>query len=369
MVGRLDAQRRGVAMGSTTAKDTRLRTIFLDLLACPICHGDLVLSDGAPEDDGHVMVGELRCGGCGQIFPIRGGIPRLLPDPTQRSAQRDETAHRFGYEWNEFSDFDLAEEVASMATWFQPRALEDLAGRTVLDAGCGMGRHAVLAVKHGASRVVGVDLGTAVEASFANTRHLPEVCIVQGDIYHPPLARGAFDAAYSLGVLHHLPDPARGFRALAPALADDGWFQLWLYGREGNGWILYAANPVRRITARLPLGLLKLLCVALTIPVVLAARLAHAVPAVGKRMPYGAYLAWLGPFGFRKVHAIVFDHALAPVAHYMSRADVEAMVADAGWRIAAIEHSRGMSWGVDARPDSARPASATDVTASVGGRA
>lgn len=353
-VWRFGGPRRGATVCSTTEKDTRLRTTFLDLLACPLCLGDLLLTSGEPVEDGHVMAGELACRGCEQTFPIRGGIPRLLPDPGQRSAQRDETAHRFGYEWNAFSDFDTAEEIASMATWFRPRALADLDGRTVLDAGCGMGRHAVLAVKHGATRVVGVDLGTAVEASFANTRHLPEVCIVQGDIYHPPLARAAFDAAYSLGVLHHLPDPARGFRALAPALADDGWFQVWLYGREGNGWILYGANPVRRITARLPLGLLKVLCVGLTVPVVLAARLAHAVPAVGKRMPYGSYLAWLGPFGFRKVHAIVFDHALAPVAHYMSRPEVEAMVADVGWHIAAIEHSRGMSWGVDARPQQRR---------------
>jgi len=339
-----------------------LRATFLDLLACPVCSGGLDLSASEEAEDGHVIQGALTCRDCSQAFPIRGGIPRLLPDPAQRSAQRDETAHRFGYEWNQFSDFDLAEETASMATWFRPHELTDLAGRTVLDAGCGMGRHAVLAVAHGAARVVGMDLGTAVEASFANTRHLVEVCILQGDIYHPPLARGAFDAAYSLGVLHHLPDPSRGFRALVPALRDDGWFQIWLYGREGNGWILYGANPVRRITARLPLGLLRVLCVGLTVPVVLAARLAHGLPAVGKWLPYGAYLGWLGPFGFRKVHAIVFDHALAPVAHYMSRADVDAMVTAVGWRIAAIEHSRGMSWGVDARPAHAEATRSEEVT-------
>ena len=34
----------------------------------------------------------------------------------------------------------------------------------------------------------------------------------------------------------------------------DGWFQVWVYGREGNGWIIYFINPIRAVTSRLPLG-------------------------------------------------------------------------------------------------------------------
>ena len=200
-----------------------------------------------------------------------------------------------------------------MRTWFQPRRLEDVAGLVVLEGGCGMGRHAVIASEFGAKTVIGLDLGDAVDAAFQNTRHLPEISIVQGDIYYPPLKDGAFDAAYSLGVLHHLPDPGRGFRALVPKVKRDGWFQVWVYGREGNGWIIYVINPIRAVTSRIPLGLLKILSWTVAVPLLVIARTLYQIPSLGDRLPYSPYIRWLAAFGIRKVHAIVLDHALTPV--------------------------------------------------------
>lgn len=327
-----------------------MRVEFLDLLACPSCKAGLHLAtkrEIAP--DGHVMDGELTCLSCAGAYPIRGGVPRLLPSGEHRSPMREHTAARFGYEWNEFRDFDYDEEVLSMATWFRPRRLKDLAGLSLLEAGCGMGRHAVIAARFGAARVVGLDLGAAVEVAFANTRHLEAVCIVQGDIYYPPVRDEAFDAAYSLGVLHHLPDPARGFAALAPKVRPGGWFQVWLYGRECNGWIVHLVDPIRRLTARMPLGRLKALSWVLCIPLAGVAKTAYRVPRLGSLLPYAGYMRWLSDFSFRKIHAIIFDHALAPVAYYMRRQEVEAMAALPGWSIAGLEHSRSMSWGVDVR--------------------
>jgi hypothetical protein len=44
---------------------------LLDMLACPICKADLRLeSDSAA----------LRCTGCGRLFPIRDGIPDMMPE-------------------------------------------------------------------------------------------------------------------------------------------------------------------------------------------------------------------------------------------------------------------------------------------------
>jgi SAM-dependent methyltransferase len=298
------------------------------------------------------MRGTLGCSSCRASYRIEQGVPRLLPDPSVLSSERENVAARFGYEWNRFCDFDYDEEVASLRTWFQPRRLEDLAGLVVLEAGCGMGRHAVIAANYGAKTVIGLDLGNAVEAAFQNTRHLPSVSIVQGDIYFPPFKNGAFDAAFSLGVLHHLPEPSRGFRALAPKVKNDGWFQVWVYGREGNGWIVYLINPIRSVTSRIPLNILNVLSWLLAVPLVGIAKTLYRIPWLARHLPYSAYIRWLASFGIRKVHAIVLDHALTPVAHYMRRAEVEALVEGTDWEASEIVHNRSMSWGLCARRSS-----------------
>jgi SAM-dependent methyltransferase len=336
-----------------------MRMEHLVYLACPHCGGSLSLEAGSRDEDGHVIEGSLECSSCKARYPLEQGVPRLLPDASFLSPERAIVAARFGYEWNRFCDFKYDEEVASLRTWFQPRRLEDLAGLVVLEAGCGMGRHAVIAANHGAKTVIGLDLGTAVQAAFQNTRHLPSVSIVQGDIYFPPLKDHSFDAAYSLGVLHHLPDPSRGFRALAKKVKNDGWFQVWVYGREGNGWIVQCINPIRSVTSRIPLGILNVLSWLLAVPLLGIARAFYQIPWLSNRLPYSPYIHWLGSFSIRKVHAIVLDHALTPVAHYMTRSDVLALVEGTGWDVSEIVHNRSMSWGLCARHCEQSPSSVT----------
>lgn len=341
-----------------------MRMEHLAYLACPRCGGSLSLEGSSGIEDGHVMRGFLDCSSCKARYPLEHGVPRLLPGPSDLSSERENVAARFGYEWNRFCDFDYDEEVASLRTWFQPRCLEDLAGLVVLEAGCGMGRHAVIAAGHGAKAVIGLDLGTAVQAAFQNTRHLASVSIVQGDIYFPPFKDSSFDAAFSLGVLHHLPEPSRGFRALTPKVKHGGWFQVWVYGREGNGWIVYFINPIRSVTSRIPLGILNVLSWLLAVHLLGIARTFYQIPWLSNRLPYFPYIRWLASFSIRKVHAIVLDHALTPVAHYMSRADVLALVEEPGWAVSEIVHNRSMSWGMCARrcQESATSVNSSDGT-------
>src|SRR4030095_545780 len=109
---------------------------------------------------------------------------------------------------------------------------------------CGKGRHTALSAEFGAKAIVSLDLSEAVEAAFANTRHLENAHIAQADLTRPPVKR-VFDYAFSIGVLHHLPDPERGFRALVSRLKPGGSISAWVYGREGNGWIVHIVTPTR----------------------------------------------------------------------------------------------------------------------------
>jgi uncharacterized protein YbaR (Trm112 family) len=55
----------------------------MEILACPMCHGDLDLAVSR-EADGEIMEGVLTCTKCGERYPIEDGIPNMLP-PDQRS--------------------------------------------------------------------------------------------------------------------------------------------------------------------------------------------------------------------------------------------------------------------------------------------
>jgi len=50
----------------------------MDILACPICKGDLQLSV-TEEKDGDVVSGTLYCPKCDHRYPITDSIPNLLP--------------------------------------------------------------------------------------------------------------------------------------------------------------------------------------------------------------------------------------------------------------------------------------------------
>jgi SAM-dependent methyltransferase len=314
----------------------------LDFLACPSCSGSLTL-DAAERVAGEVLLGELGCAGCGAHYPIRRGVPRFAGELGEVEA---ETAAAFGYEWTRYREL-AARYRQQFLDWIRPVEPTFLHGRTVLEGGCGKGRHTAVVAELGARAVVAMDLSDAVDAAFENTRHLENVHVVQADLNSPPV-RQVFDYAFSIGVLHHTPDPERGFRALVSRLRPGGAISAWVYGREGNGWIVHLVSPVReRVTTRMPHPLLDALSGLLTVPLFLATRLVYGpskATALGRRLPYAPYLGYIAPFPFREQRSIVFDHLVGPVAFYIRREDFAGWFDRAGLAGVRIEHHNANSW-------------------------
>jgi SAM-dependent methyltransferase len=99
---------------------------------------------------------------------------------------------------------------------------EQVRGKTILDFGCGTGRF--LDVVHSKGGIaVGIDASDAVDAARRNFAGERDVLIVQGDLFRPPFCRGTFDGGYSIGVLHHTPQPASAVSALADLIRPGGW--------------------------------------------------------------------------------------------------------------------------------------------------
>ena len=55
-----------------------MKKSLMDILACPVCKGELELKIEA-EDGEEVVTGSLFCGKCDETYPIEDAIPNLLP--------------------------------------------------------------------------------------------------------------------------------------------------------------------------------------------------------------------------------------------------------------------------------------------------
>jgi SAM-dependent methyltransferase len=247
-----------------------MRARARELLVCPSCKSDLHLR--VEERRGEEIIGgALRCAPCARDYPIVRGIPRFVASGAYASS--------FGKQWNWFRHVQLdshngghesAETLWQTTGW---RA-EDYKGRVLLDAGVGAGRFAEIAAANGAE-VVGIDLTDAVEAAYANVGAHPRVHIVQADIFAMPFRDGVFDLAYSIGVLHHTPDPRAAFDRVARAVKKGGQLAIYVYSRYGLG--VHTSDLLRKLTTRLPVGVMFYLA-AVAVPLSVAYRL----PIVGK---------------------------------------------------------------------------------------
>lgn len=332
-----------------------MRERALQYLACPDCGGDLAVIETRRKDD-HILSGSLLCDSCSAGWPITNGVPRFVGAV---DAVEKRTAEAFGYEWTRYAE--LADRYrAQFLDWIRPVEPSFFEDRTVLEGGCGKGRHTRLVAGFGARDIVGIDLGEAVDSAFANTLDLPNAHIVQADLKRPPV-KPVFDYAFSIGVLHHLPVPREGFHALVSRLRPGGSISAWVYGREGNGWIVHLVSPIREhVTSRMPHALLDALSAAVTVPLFAATRLLYGPTGgrlAGRALPYGDYLSYIAPFPFREQRSIVFDHLVAPVAHYIPREEFAAWFREAGLDQVRIQRHNRNSWRGFARIDGNPPPS------------
>jgi SAM-dependent methyltransferase/uncharacterized protein YbaR (Trm112 family) len=216
-----------------------VRTELLDYLLCPSCASSLEAHAEASDGD-EIVTGHLTCTGCETSYAIDAGVPRMnvAMDGLERTKQT------FSYEWHAHKDGTLEEsetlwgltleddwDYFSEATNLTDG---DLDGKVVLDAGCGSGRLTRQMAEHGAGVVIGVDMIDAVDGAFERSRDLPNVHIVQGNIFELPLRKRSFDLVWSNGVIHHTPDAKRAHEALTEMVKPHGLMYVWVYAKRFN---------------------------------------------------------------------------------------------------------------------------------------
>ena len=169
------------------------------------------------------------------------------------------TADSFAYEWTNIYKENRFEKN-NFYHFLSPFIKEsDFNGKVIVDIGCGSGRFTKWAALGGAKVAFGVDLGDSVEVAYEMTKSLGNVAIVQANIYALPL-NGEIDIAYSIGVLHHIPEPKRGFLKLIKVLREKGKMLIWVYSRRHNNRAIYLYEPLRTISRHIPKPILYKLC-------------------------------------------------------------------------------------------------------------
>jgi SAM-dependent methyltransferase len=353
------------------------------LLRCPRCEVALELERSMPEA-GYPELGPdgvLRCARCASRYPLIAGTVRILgtamqerliadyprsravleaclgpgrgsgPDHDQEVKRR--TADSFAYEWQHFGQ-PRPEWRRNFLDYMRPHRAESFAGKLVLDVGAGSGRHSREAVALGA-RVVAVDIGRAIDVARSNLP--PEVLTVQADAEQLPLARGEFDFVCSLGVLHHLPVPRRALRALVPYARPGGHVHVYLYWVPARLWhrlVLAGVGAARRVTWRMPHGLLHALCYPLAaglLATIVAPYRALRHRPRGRRLAATLPLKAYADYPFGVLVNDQFDRFSAPLERRFTQDQVRSLVRDAGLTDVVVLPNHG--WVADAR----RPAS------------
>jgi SAM-dependent methyltransferase len=196
------------------------------------------------------------------MFPVVNGVPRFVSS--------DHYAGTFGMQWNihrlaqldSHTGLPLTRHRYELAT----RWPGNLAGETVLEAGCGAGRFTEILATTGAE-ILSFDLSSAVDANFANNGHNANVQIFQGDIFDIPVREQSMDKVLCLGVIQHTPDPEAAFRSLARYVRPGGQIVIDCYASRLRSMLSWK-YLLRPITARMDKGRLYRMIAKLAPPMV-----------------------------------------------------------------------------------------------------
>lgn len=115
--------------------------------------------------------------------------------------------------------------LAGAAEWESVRALlPDLAGKRIVDLGCGFGWFARYAVGQGAASVVGLDISENMIARARAETQDPTITYEIANLEQLQLGEGAFDFAYSSLAFHYIEDFDRLVRTVHHSLVPGSHF-------------------------------------------------------------------------------------------------------------------------------------------------
>jgi ubiquinone/menaquinone biosynthesis C-methylase UbiE len=253
-----------------------------------------------------------------------------------------EVARGFGEEWSTFrqdEDHLSAQQRREIFDdYFRIFPWQKLppGGGTGIDVGCGTGRWSILV----APRVAHLHLLDASPEALAvarqNMQAANNVSFHIASVADMPFPDASLDFAYSLGVLHHVPDTQAAVEAIAAKLKPGAPFLVYLYYALDNRPAWYRAlwrlsNVGRLIISRLPHPLR--FVVSQIIAALVYWPLARTATLLSwlSRSPRGLPLAYYADKSFYVMRTDAYDRFCTRLEKRFTRPQIEAMLKRAGF--------------------------------------
>ena len=207
--------------------------VFKDILSSPLGHGPLDIQDN-----------RLICIGDGKEYEVVNNIPMLFEHlDSNTNLEKTTDLVRGFYEETPFPNYDSYDGIE---TFFE-KANRSLFARLlneqipdhslVLEVGCGTGQFSnYLGIKLNRT-VIGCDMcmnSLILAEKFRNENSIDNAHFLHANLFTPPLKDDMFDFVYSIGALHHTPDPKAGFRRISRLVKSGGHIILGLYNFYGR---------------------------------------------------------------------------------------------------------------------------------------
>ena len=270
------------------------------------------------------------------------------------------TADAFATSWNNLPAGSVYTEE-QVRDWLAPLGPDDIRGARVLEMGCGNASLMVHVLRWAPAQLDGIDLGGSVDTARKNlaASGAANWSVRREDL--TAFSSDGYDVVYSIGVLHHLKEPKRGFEAVVRNTRPGGRFHCWVYAREGNALVIALVDPLRRVASRLPWWLTKYgLATPLAFPYFLYAKALRALPRrrALRALPLYDYSLWIAQREFAFFRHVAFDQLVTPQTAYLERATLEGWLSDSpniDPGSAYVTMRNGNSWKFGGRTRGAKP--------------